>query len=101
MLAEHYTRFKSVSQPFHSKQATMHTAIFLPQCRFSPRSAKGTFPPDWVSTKFGSGAICRYGSPKNLNFQHQPRFGQPKPAPETSQICPSALLTPSNSLITD
>ena len=54
------------------------------------------FPPFWVSTKFGSLAICRYGAPKNLNFQHKPRFGQPKPAPETSQMCPSALLTPSS-----
>ena len=41
----------------------------------------------WVSTIIGSWHICRYMLPKNLNFQHQPRFGQSKPAPETSSLC--------------
>ncbi len=52
------------------------------------------FPPDWVSTKVGTEIVCRYNAPKNLNSQHTPQFGQPKHAPETSQLCP---LMPLNS----
>lgn len=52
------------------------------------------FPPDWVSTKVGTEIVCRYNAPKNLNSQHTPQFGQPKHAPETSQMCP---LMPLNS----
>lgn len=36
-------------------------------------------------------AVCRYGLPKNLNFQHQPLFGQQKPTQETSSLCPLTI----------
>ena len=54
-----------------------------------------TKPPVWVSAIIGFASVCHYSAPKNLNFQHKPRFGQPKPTPETSSMCHLALLTPS------
>ena len=54
-----------------------------------------TKPPVWVSAIIGLTSVCHYSAPKNLNFQHKPRFGQPKPTPETSSMCHLALLTPS------
>ncbi|HKL94313.1 MAG TPA: hypothetical protein VJZ69_03420, partial [Clostridia bacterium] len=51
-------------------------------------------PPIQVSTEVGSLFACHYESPKVLNSQQQPRFGQPRPSPKTSSICPSAIFYP-------
>ena len=79
----------------HAKQATLHTAYHRTAGSY-PGSGKKImfFPPNWVSTKVGTEIVCRYNAPKNLNSQHTPQFGQPKHAPETSQLCP---LMPLNS----
>lgn len=73
-----------------------------PHCRFKSRECekqKSFCPPDWVSTIIGTEIVCRYNAPKNLNFQHTPQFGQPKHAPETSQLCPLMPLNSSSKQI--
>ena len=61
-----------------------HMQVPNPVCKYTYSFCLIT---SWVSTIIGSWHICRYMLPKNLNFQHQPRFGQSKPAPETSSLC--------------
>lgn len=79
-----------------SRKAGYSAHSLSPHCRFISREWKKIifFPPNWVSTKVGTEIVCRYNAPKNLNSQHTPQFGQPKHAPETSQLCP---LMPLNS----
>ena len=75
----------------HSKQATLHTAIDRIAGSY-PREYVTFFTPFWVSTIIGSDFICHYKTPKNLNSQQVPQFGQSKQAPETSQLCPTMLI---------
>ena len=85
----------SLIPPPHSKQATLYTAQSHRISGFTPVS-KRMLPrlPNRVSTEIGPGFVCRYKPPKILNSQQQPRFGQKKPSPETSSICPSAIFSP-------
>ena len=79
----------------HSKQATLYTAFSHRISGFTPVSRQFLrCPPSWVSTEIGTGFACRCKPPKNLNSQQQPQFGQKKPSPETSSICPSAIFYP-------
>ena len=85
----------SLIPPNHSKQATLYTAQMHRISGLTPVS-KRMLPrlPNRVSTEIGSGFACRCKPPKNLNSQQQPQFGQKKPSPETSSICPSAIFYP-------
>ena len=80
----------------HSKQATLYTAFLHTAYQVSPQSVDRCYadPPSWVSTEIGTGFACRCKPPKILNSQQQPQFGQKKPSPETSSICPSAIFYP-------
>ena len=85
----------SLIPPNHSKQATLYTAFSHRISGFTPVSRQFLrCPPSWVSTEIGTGFACRCKPPKNLNSQQQPQFGQKKPSPETSSICPSAIFYP-------
>jgi len=70
-----------------------HSA-FAPHRQVSPRSVETKSLPSRVSTENGSGFACRCKPPRILNSQQQPRFGQKKPSPETSSICPSTIFYP-------
>lgn len=73
---------------------SVHSA-FTPHKQVSPQSVGTTgVLPSWVSTEIGSGFACRCKPPKVLNSQQQPQFGQKKPSPETSSICPSTIFYP-------
>ena len=74
---------------------TAHSNFFTAMQVYSQKVPSYLKPPVWVSTKSGFASVCRYSAPKNLNFQHKPRFGQPKPTQETSQMCHLTLLTSS------
>ena len=86
----------SLIPPNHSKQATLYTAFLHTAYQVSPQSVDRCYadPPSWVSTEIGTGFACRCKPPKILNSQQQPQFGQKKPSPETSSICPSAIFYP-------
>ena len=74
-------------------QSRLRCTRLLPQCRFFPRECSlKSLHPVGSPRKLGRHAVCHYSSPNNLNFQHTPRFGQPRQAPETSSICPLTLL---------
>lgn len=74
---------------------TAHSNFFTAMQVYSQKVPSYLKPLNWVSTKSGFASVCRYSAPKNLNFQHQPQFGQPKPTPETSQMCHLTLLSSS------
>ncbi len=85
----------SLIPPNHSKQATLYTAQLHRISGLTPVSSRfSARPPSRVSTENGSEFACRCKPPKVLNSQQQPRFGQKKPSPETSSICPSAIFYP-------
>jgi hypothetical protein len=75
----------------HSKQATLHTAVDRNAGSY-PREYTKVCAPFWVSTIIGSDFICHYKTPKNLNSQQVPQFGQSRQAPGTSQLCPTMLI---------